>query len=286
MLPDLERLRVWAEGLDLSVFAKNSDKNKELLLSSLDSILSMIADVDESGAMAEMEHLMKKVDGYNGGDSKDDVILSELVSEKVFDNLASAYSSVANCLAVGKSDAGGGGAEPLLVESITSFEVIDKTPTSANVTWTTSSPASSSWVEYSGGGWGQGGTKDGTTYGTPSGMNWYAILTDLEPSALYNCEVHAIINGGNYERLGYFITQAFTVSGVSGMGESPTTAEVRWTSSHPATSTVYWGLPKPGSPPSNYDHTATGPNGTSHCVHITGLSTNQLYYYKVESRYS
>jgi len=109
-----------------------------------------------------------------------------------------------------------------------------------------------------------------------TGSQWFcASLANLSPGSRYFCQVLCLPNNPSTT----FWTLPVLVENMAAMAESPTVADITWTSTVLATTKVYYGLT------SSYGSVATGADGAYHQVRLTGLTPNTVYHYKVESKY-
>lgn len=175
--------------------------------------------------------------------------------------------------------ASGGGGATVNPPVISSIQVINLTPTSARITWTTDKPANSSLsygitTAYASG-----------TVGDASFVTSHVVdLFGLDPNTTYHFFVssmdQAFLTGTSadqtFSTLGDLVPPV--ISNVQAVNITDTSAIITWNTDEPANSTVNYGLTGAyGSSQSLAGYV------TSHAIQLTGLAEGTTYHFSVTS---
>ncbi|MFA5313983.1 MAG: fibronectin type III domain-containing protein, partial [Methanomassiliicoccales archaeon] len=256
---DIYDLEEYVASLDEDIFVDSTARSD--LISSIGSIIEDLEMVDDEAARVEVEALMIEVDGFTGGNAEDDIIGSPLVQMRIFDVLSAL--------------------KDILPSVTTGIKISNLTSTcrshSVNITWTTSINGTSVVVFGA-------NSSYGTTVTGTGGTSHLVTITGLAKDTTYRYRVISTSANDPSDiacKDSVFTTLADAPTGIvlppNIIPLNSVSTTITWTTSEDSTTVVEYGAN------SSYGSIATGTNGTSHSVTITGLSAATSYLFRVRS---
>jgi len=287
--PRVPSLRVFVARLPAAMLRIPADASRATLLRELGAVDAWLGAANAKAAAHHLRTVVRpRMDGYYGGESWDDLVISPKAQEHLLPRVDALLAEL-------EGGGRGGGRTRALppelpgpIDDNKPFAWIEHTvtvlsPTSATIAWEVflenraggpgGVTVDSSWVDY----W---------LFAQPPERVWdnstprSVTLTGLETGKEYHFKIGAeLSNGETIWSLNKTFATRVVVSNVKAQVLNHTSARITWDTNLNATSVVFYGLTN------NYGLNGTGASGWQHTVTLTGLTAKSTYHFYVLSVY-